>query len=392
MDVIVSQSSNSNGNSDKKKKKSFSCGSLFAITIKADNTTVTTITIPKRNVILTLTTACTNKPLPARLYVSPTTTGGDFLCIGSLHDQKPMIQMGIQFTDSSIQLKAESIKSSSIDSTNLSINIFGTIQPISSPSSTNNVTNNTQTKVPTPISNNNNTNNDVDNGTLKKRKLNQVNENEKQSEKNENDDDDDLKKKLSIDNNNGNNNGNNNDNDEPPLKLTKKERKRLAKQKNMELQQVMLQNQQKKQGTNDNNKKEEELVTNKKGKKETTKVTSITQQRRLEGGLLVRDIIIGSGTVAKSGKKVCIHYEGKLTDTDQVFDRNQSRSNPLSFRVGTGQVIKGLERGMEGMRVGGERVLTIPPSLAYGAKGSGNVIPKNASLTFTVKLISIGGR
>ena len=370
MDVIVSQSDGNDLQKNKKNKnKSFSCGSLFAISVKADNTTITTITIPKRNVNLTLTTACTNKPLPVRLYVA-SSSGGSFLCLGSLQNQKPMVQMGVQFTDS-IQLKAEPIKSYSSES-HLFVNIFGTIQPISSPP-----TPPSTTKITTTSNKNDG---DVNDGTTKKRKLNQVDKND--------DVNDNLEKKSVTDNNNKNNKNNDNNNNELPLKLTKKERKRLAKQKAMELQQVLLQNQEKKEGTNNDTQK---TKNNKKNKKETI-VSSITQQRRLEGGLLVRDIIIGSGSVAKSGKKVSIHYEGKLTDTDKVFDRNQSRTNPLSFRVGTGQVIKGLERGMEGMRVGGERVLTIPATLGYGAKGSGNVIPKNASLTFTVKLISIGGR
>ena len=215
MDVIVSQSDGNdlqkNKKNKKNKNKSFSCGSLFAISVKADNTTITTITIPKRNVNLTLTTACTNKPLPVRLYVASSASGGSFLCLASLQNQKPMVQMGIQFTDS-IQLKAEPIKSYSSDS-HLFVNIFGTIQPISSPP----LSLPSTTKITTTSDKNDG---DVNDGTTKKRKLNQVDKND--------DGNDNLEKKSSTENNNQNNDKNDN---ELPLKLSKKERKRLAKQK-----------------------------------------------------------------------------------------------------------------------------------------------------------------
>jgi FKBP-type peptidyl-prolyl cis-trans isomerase len=110
-------------------------------------------------------------------------------------------------------------------------------------------------------------------------------------------------------------------------------------------------------------------------------------QRRLQGGVIVKDVIIGNGIAAKPGRKVSILYVGSLTSNGKVFDKNQNRSKPLQFRVGTGQVIRGLDIGLEGMKVGGERIITIPPELGYGNKSMGDKIPKNSALTFQVRLI-----
>lgn len=122
--------------------------------------------------------------------------------------------------------------------------------------------------------------------------------------------------------------------------------------------------------------------------------TSMTKkpysERRLAGGILVKDIIIGDGSQVKLGRRASILYTGSFPD-GKVFDKNQNRRSPLQFRVGTGEVIRGLERGLEGMRVNGERTIVIPPHLGYGKKGSGKVIPKNSTLVFHVNLISVGG-
>jgi FKBP-type peptidyl-prolyl cis-trans isomerase len=118
-----------------------------------------------------------------------------------------------------------------------------------------------------------------------------------------------------------------------------------------------------------------------------TKGGNVISQRRLHGGVLVKDIIIGSGSTVKPGRKVSILYVGSLASNGKVFDKNQNHSKPLQFRLGTGQVIRGLDIGLEGMKVGGERNITIPPELGYGNKAMGDKIPKNSTLVFQVRLI-----
>jgi FKBP-type peptidyl-prolyl cis-trans isomerase FkpA len=96
----------------------------------------------------------------------------------------------------------------------------------------------------------------------------------------------------------------------------------------------------------------------------------------------------GDGAVASSGKKVTVHYTGTLTD-GKVFDSSETRNAPFSFTLGQGQVIPGWDKGVEGMKVGERRRLSIPSTMAYGEKGVGNVIPPNAPLVFEVDLISV---
>lgn len=164
-----------------------------------------------------------------------------------------------------------------------------------------------------------------------------------------------------------------------PIRLTKKQRKKLAKQKEMELQNVVAK-------VNKHLDKKKEEIT-----KPGEKKGSLTGKRMIEGGIIVQDIIHGTGSMIRSGRKVSINYVGTFPESGKVFDKNSSKSNPLCFRVGTGEVIKGLDRGLAGMKVGGERIITIPPELAYGKKGSGN-IPANSTLCFSVKLLSVGGK
>ena len=106
-------------------------------------------------------------------------------------------------------------------------------------------------------------------------------------------------------------------------------------------------------------------------------------------GLQIKDITVGTGTVAQNGDTVTVNYIGTL-DNGTTFDSSYSRKQPFSFTLGVGQVIKGWDLGVLGMRVGGTRELTIPPALGYGAQGAGGVIPPNATLHFTVALLSVG--
>jgi FKBP-type peptidyl-prolyl cis-trans isomerase len=105
------------------------------------------------------------------------------------------------------------------------------------------------------------------------------------------------------------------------------------------------------------------------------------------GSLQIEDVKIGDGAVATKGKAVSVHYTGTLTD-GKKFDSSLDRGQPIVFRLGGGLVIPGWEQGIEGMRVGGKRKLTIPPALAYGAQGKGPV-PPNATLIFEVELVSV---
>ena len=91
--------------------------------------------------------------------------------------------------------------------------------------------------------------------------------------------------------------------------------------------------------------------------------------------------------IAEQGMMVAVHYQGRLED-GTVFDDSHKRGEPIRFTLGSGQVIKGWDQGIEGMKVGEKRTLTIPPELGYGASGAGDVIPPNATLTFDVELVS----
>lgn len=104
--------------------------------------------------------------------------------------------------------------------------------------------------------------------------------------------------------------------------------------------------------------------------------------------LKIEDIVVGTGIEAVSDKKVTVNYLGTLTDGTK-FDSSYDRGVPFSFNLGAGEVIKGWDQGVAGMRVGGKRKLTIPSSLGYGATGAGGVIPPNAILIFEVELLKV---
>ena len=105
-------------------------------------------------------------------------------------------------------------------------------------------------------------------------------------------------------------------------------------------------------------------------------------------GLQYWDIVVGTGATAAPGSTVKVHYSGFLTNGVK-FDSSRDRGEPFSFPLGAGQVIKGWDQGIAGMKVGGQRQLRIPPQLGYGAEGAGRTIPPNATLVFDVELLGI---
>lgn len=104
--------------------------------------------------------------------------------------------------------------------------------------------------------------------------------------------------------------------------------------------------------------------------------------------LKMEDLKVGTGTLAEAGKTVSVHYTGWLTNGTK-FDSSKDQGQPFSFQVGAGEVIKGWDQGVTGMKVGGARRLTIPPSLGYGARGAAGVIPPDATLVFDVELLGV---
>ena len=109
-----------------------------------------------------------------------------------------------------------------------------------------------------------------------------------------------------------------------------------------------------------------------------------------EDPLRIEDMILGTGATAAVGDTVSVHYVGTLTNGTK-FDSSYDRGQPYAFRIGAGQVIAGWDQGVPGMKVGGKRRLTIPPSLAYGNQAVGS-IPPNSTLVFDVELVSIVGK
>lgn len=114
---------------------------------------------------------------------------------------------------------------------------------------------------------------------------------------------------------------------------------------------------------------------------------------RTASGLQYEDLVVGGGATARAGGEVTVHYTGWLHDPaapqqrGAKFDSSKDRNDPFRFDLGARRVIAGWDEGVQGMQVGGTRVLLIPPQLGYGARGAGGVIPPNATLVFEVDLL-----
>ena len=119
-----------------------------------------------------------------------------------------------------------------------------------------------------------------------------------------------------------------------------------------------------------------------------TKEPERTQLQLAHPELKIEDLVVGSGKKAERGKKLTVHYVGKLLD-GTVFDSTYDKERTFSFVLGQGRVIQGWEIGIEGMREGGKRRLTIPPKLGYGESGIRGMIPPNATIVFEIELVKV---
>lgn len=115
--------------------------------------------------------------------------------------------------------------------------------------------------------------------------------------------------------------------------------------------------------------------------------TKEMDQQNNTNNLETKDLVVGTGDIATSGKEVTVHYTGVFVD-GKKFDSSVDRGIPFTFRLGAGMVIKGWDIGVEGMKVGGKRLLVIPPELAYGSSDNGP-IPANSTLIFQVELLGV---
>ncbi len=139
------------------------------------------------------------------------------------------------------------------------------------------------------------------------------------------------------------------------------------------------------------------IVLSKKGNSQSAQVVlietptgTIAQKEgdKIMDQLKIEDITVGTGAEAVSGKKVTVNYLGTLTN-GKKFDSSYDRGTPFTFSLGAGQVIKGWDMGVAGMKVGGKRRLTIPANLGYGDRGAGSDIPPGATLVFEVELLKV---
>lgn len=106
-------------------------------------------------------------------------------------------------------------------------------------------------------------------------------------------------------------------------------------------------------------------------------------------GLVIEDLLVGDGNEAVAGLHVEVHYVGVAWSTKQQFDASWDRGDTFQFRLGAGQVIQGWDQGVQGMKIGGRRRLTIPSEMGYGSRGAGGVIKPNETLVFVVDLFGV---
>lgn len=138
--------------------------------------------------------------------------------------------------------------------------------------------------------------------------------------------------------------------------------------------------------------------TDKAAKAATSTTPEPAKVEPAQSGLIKTDVKLGEGDLATAGKGVSVHYTGWLYDEaaanhhGKKFDSSRDRGQPFEFPLGAGHVIKGWDQGVQGMKVGGQRMLVIQPELGYGARGAGGVIPPNATLIFDVELLSVDAR
>ena len=120
---------------------------------------------------------------------------------------------------------------------------------------------------------------------------------------------------------------------------------------------------------------------------------SADQYSTLPSGIRYRDEVVGEGESPRPGQWVTVHYTGWLDEQGKPgrkFDSSRDRGDPFQFMIGMGQVISGWDIGVSTMKVGGRRILVLPPEHGYGARGAGGVIPPNATLIFDVELLGLG--
>ncbi|TBU29495.1 hypothetical protein BD311DRAFT_787713 [Dichomitus squalens] len=171
--------------------------------------------------------------------------------------------------------------------------------------------------------------------------------------------------------------------EEPAEKPSKAQKKKQKKLKNANGEAVAAPSPEKSDKKEDEKTKSDDKEKKEKGDKKKDKVGEV---KTIQGGVQVVDSKVGTGPKAKAGNVVSLRYIGKLQN-GKVFDQN-TKGEPFKFRLGRGEVIKGWDVGVAGMQVGGERILTIPPAMAYGKKGD-KTIPANSTLIFEVKVLSI---
>lgn len=118
------------------------------------------------------------------------------------------------------------------------------------------------------------------------------------------------------------------------------------------------------------------------------------EQITTASGLRYEDLVVGNGPTADQGANLAVHYTGWLDDhgrPGQKFDSSKDRGKPFRLKLGVGQVIKGWDEGVVGMKAGGKRTLYIPAALGYGSRGAGTAIPPNTALIFEVELLEVNG-